>query len=122
MMAYTAEERKANRAKWVAALRSGKYRQARKALTRDGGFCCLGVACDISGLVIWRGDTALAGGDAMHLSLPRAVRDWLGLRTGEGRYGNTCLSGENDNGAAFAEIADIIEAEPEGLIAREAHP
>lgn len=36
---------------WVAALRSGKYKQGRTTLkNRDSEFCCLGVLCDISGL------------------------------------------------------------------------
>lgn len=34
--------------RWIEALESGKYRQGKHALqTRDGGFCCLGVLCDI---------------------------------------------------------------------------
>lgn len=34
---------------WVEALRSGKYKQGRKALrNRNDEFCCLGVLCDIS--------------------------------------------------------------------------
>lgn len=39
------------KAKWIAALRSGKYRQARKTL-RDasGAMCCLGVLCAIQGM------------------------------------------------------------------------
>lgn len=28
---------------WVAALRSGKYKQGTGYLNRDGKFCCLGV-------------------------------------------------------------------------------
>ena len=33
---------------WVAALRSGKYKQTRKRLKdKDGSMCCLGVACDL---------------------------------------------------------------------------
>ena len=40
--------------KWLAALRSGKYQQAKAALHRQGdGFCCLGVLCDVSGLGKW---------------------------------------------------------------------
>src|ERR1700722_17051899 len=36
------------KAKWVAALRSGKYKQGRAALHNvSGGMCCLGVLCDI---------------------------------------------------------------------------
>lgn len=39
--------------KWVAALRSGKYKQTQGALRKafgpgeSGGYCCLGVACDL---------------------------------------------------------------------------
>jgi hypothetical protein len=33
--------------KWVAALRSGKFKQAQESLYNDGGYCCLGVACVI---------------------------------------------------------------------------
>jgi hypothetical protein len=36
--------------KWVAALRSGKYRQGTGRLrTKDGGYCCLGVLCEAVG-------------------------------------------------------------------------
>jgi len=36
------------KAKWVAALRSGKYAQGRATLQQEsGGMCCLGVLCDI---------------------------------------------------------------------------
>jgi len=33
--------------KWVAALRSGEYKQTRAVLNDENGFCCLGVACKI---------------------------------------------------------------------------
>ncbi len=32
---------------WVEALRSGEYAQCRNALSRDGGYCCLGVLCNV---------------------------------------------------------------------------
>lgn len=35
------------KAKWLAALRSGEYKQGRYCLSTDNGFCCLGVLCDI---------------------------------------------------------------------------
>ena len=38
------------RAKWVAALRSGKYKQGSGALhCQDGAMCCLGVLYDVQG-------------------------------------------------------------------------
>jgi hypothetical protein len=45
------EEMKMNpevKARWVAALRSGAYQQTHNRLTdHRGGFCCLGVLCDL---------------------------------------------------------------------------
>jgi hypothetical protein len=35
------------KAKWIAALRSGAYKQGREALRNDDEFCCLGVLCDV---------------------------------------------------------------------------
>lgn len=36
------------KAKWLKALRSGKYKQGKKVLkTKNGKFCCLGVLCDL---------------------------------------------------------------------------
>lgn len=36
--------------KWVAALRSGKYKQARKKMYGEGTYCCLAVAGSICGI------------------------------------------------------------------------
>lgn len=33
--------------KWVAALRSGDYKQGREWLVVDDKYCCLGVLCDV---------------------------------------------------------------------------
>ena len=38
---------KANRAAWLAALRSGEYQQARGVLRHDGRDCVIGVACAV---------------------------------------------------------------------------
>jgi len=38
------------KAKWVVALRGGKYQQARYQLRHDNRYCCLGVLCDVQGL------------------------------------------------------------------------
>ncbi len=49
--------------------------------------------------------------------LPPCVMGWLGLVESEGYIAerNSSLAHENDEGATFDEIADIIESEPEGL-------
>lgn len=41
------------KSKWLAALRSGEYKQGRGGLYADvegGRYCCLGVLCDVQGL------------------------------------------------------------------------
>lgn len=35
------------KAKWIAALRSGEYKQTRFVLNDKTGMCCLGVLCDL---------------------------------------------------------------------------
>lgn len=35
------------KAEWVAALRSGEYRQTKRQLRYGDNFCCLGVLCDL---------------------------------------------------------------------------
>jgi hypothetical protein len=47
------KEQKAFRRKWVAALRSGKYKQGDGFLRSEKGFCCLGVACDLAAPEKW---------------------------------------------------------------------
>ena len=45
--ADTAKPTKAAIRKWVAALRSGEYKQTIGTLQNSHGHCCLGVACEI---------------------------------------------------------------------------
>lgn len=102
-----------NAKKWVAALRSGKYKQGYGCLREGGRFCCLGVACDIFDSDEWQSANFFMDED---LILPTAVRDWLGLQDVEGTHGSgDTLTYINDSGKNFSEIADIIESEPEGL-------
>ena len=119
-MTYTPEQQKQNRNKWIAALRSGDYRQATGSLRLNDSFCCLGVACDISGLGTWidhdtfrvsgRGDMALG-------CLPPAVAQWLGLHSATGEFNDAeSLAHYNDDGASFEEIAQMIEDRESELI------
>lgn len=121
-----------NTKKWVAALRSGKYTQCRRRLHIKGdGYCCLGVACEVymnEGHALdvkYREELGRVAAeyDGISSVLPEAVQQWLGLATYNGQFGHpsnrSCLSGRNDKGATFTEIADIIEAEPEGLFSKE---
>lgn len=85
-----------NIAKLIAALRSNEYDQATQALRSDDQFCCLGVACDISGLGTWKkAEGAVLKDrqyryvvrdengeiDSAHAVMPDAVARWLGIDT-----------------------------------------
>ena len=131
-MAYTPEELTAHRAQWVAALRSGNYKQIKRQLRGKGDlqedrYCCLGVLCEISGLVTWTEDVdglsflantkeSLEGRIG---TLPNEVMSWVGLQSPIGGYGvhatKTSLSYNNDYGSDFLDIAAIIESEPDSL-------
>ena len=124
MSKYTPEQQREHRKLWTAALRSGEYTQAKETLrdNRTGGMCCLGVACDISGLGDWTGEFYITPGGANKGELQTPdVRDWLGLDAALGDYDSGNSLGElNDNGVSFAAIADIIEREPPGLLTDDA--
>ncbi len=96
------------KAKWLRALRSGDYSQCRKDLRDADSFCCLGVLCDVSGLGGWNGaDQYVIGEDARSGYPHGAVREAADVDGGMVRR----LARMNDDGASFAEIADVIERE-----------
>ena len=111
------------RDRWSAALQSGKYSQTTGRLTQGGGFCCLGVLCDLHS--VETGTEWSVDGQSMEskISLPTEVVEWAGLRSGDpyvcltlsgGTYNNedTCLSILNDDFEFdFDQIAAIIEEE-----------
>lgn len=100
--------------KWVAALRSGKYKQGTGQLlkTSTNGLeyhCCLGVLCELVAVKddYWKYDVVLPG----------AIATRVGMRTTSGELPGPQrgLSGRNDSGATFAVIADLIEQHWEKL-------
>lgn len=113
---YTKEQQADNRKTWVEALRSGNYKQTKGYLHDDVGYCCLGVACDISGLGGWE---QKEDNDWYYYmdkadTLPEEVIDWLGLNTSIGRlvfHVYPDLAKANDRGTTFEQIANIIERE-----------
>ena len=112
--------------KWVKALRSGEYSQGTGNLVDEqDNFCCLGVLCNLApqstgewttnSLKMWG-----FSGDMFNTGiLPTTVMNWAGMRSYNGlipSFPHTySLSGLNDCGKTFAEIADIIEEEWESL-------
>jgi hypothetical protein len=110
----------------VKRLRSGTIKQTTGVLGRtDGSRCCLGVMCDVAvdlGVIPAPEPIANCKGDILiyghyTTSLPQQVLDLTGLCTPDGSLGEGkgSLAENNDSGATFSEIADIIESEPEGL-------
>lgn len=100
---------------WVAALRSGRYKQGLNRLRTDDRFCCLGVACDISGLTQWtKNDMNQDVYFDLHRILPHEVQTWLGVSSGDPDLLvnglRTSAAYMNDyRGLTFAQIADAIE-------------
>lgn len=88
------------KAKWVAALRSGEYRQVSGRLRKGDGFCCLGVLCTVADMPITQdGETLVETGDYGPLDALL------------GREHVLQLYRMNDNSRrSFQEIADYIEA------------
>jgi len=122
---YTAEEQAEHRKQWVAALRSAEYKQGKDRLRMGDKFCCLGVACDISGLGKWvKGMIYKSSMGYAKSSLPGDVADWLGINRGDdlvhigiGFKRNT-LAYLNDSGVDFNRIADIIEKNEQQFVNR----
>lgn len=111
---------------WVAKLREPDLPQTKGALKKDDGFCCLGVACEVSGLGKWIEE----GQDGMTTfyytipiadsaaetrgasTLPVDVQLWLGLepyKRGEGdnpiigpKYTGTTRTGLPANGVDYS--------------------
>ena len=90
------------KAKFVEALRSGKYIQAYGRMKVDGCYCALGVLCDVADPEGWdgikhRGCTYTPSGQ---------VHELTGLADGERHK----LVGWNDGSyLSFSEIANLIE-------------
>lgn len=98
---------------WVAALRSGEYKQGDAYLRQGDSFCCLGVLCDVAvkaGLNVHVKSSAVSTlYDGHSAFLPDSVQDWAGLASCDPRAGNMELSTRNDTGSTFEEIADLID-------------
>lgn len=107
------------KAKWVAALRSGDYAQAREALRAvhddKASYCCLGVLCTLVPHIEWTdedafyrdedGDTYDADGE-----LPIPVREMAGIPMAAMIRLIQMNDGKEDvRPHSFPEIADWIE-------------
>jgi hypothetical protein len=122
---------------WVAALRSGDYKQGQEALRTEDGFCCLGVLCDLAvkaGAAAWSKprEQWISGlhfqtvykCDSEQGVLPSSVSEWAGLESSTPEVsfelgtpahphaGRHPLTQINDHWRRrFDVIADLIEAQ-----------
>lgn len=113
--------------RWVAALRSGDYKQAKGQLrTSDDGFCCLGVLCNLHAEAhpkIAREQTDPIRYFSEKAILPTVVRSWSGMESRTGNAYNISfglrdyrtLAEANDAGVTFEQIANWIEKHYEDL-------
>lgn len=120
------------KAKWLEALRSGEYKQARHTLRScNGGFCCLGVLSDVyrkevGGSWEWAYDDDTAYSivnknqdDYATVELPNCIKHWAEVdacnpqvhlkNLNDDNPGFISLAELNDEGKTFNEIADLIE-------------
>jgi hypothetical protein len=109
-----------NMKKVLVALRSGEYKQARGVLQNTGGYCCLGVMCDVyekeTGNVLGRTPSGLLNGNTLRKHTD--VKEWVGLQgaLGECAYEDRLTVINDRADSSFAYIADFIESEPQGLL------
>jgi hypothetical protein len=109
--------------KWIAALRSGEYKQGKGVLrTTEDRFCCLGVLCNLIAPDGW-GETKVvetaignidaqrrarkfqSAGSSSFFDVPRDLAKEVGLEPAHMDH----LVGLNDSGKRFPTIAKYIE-------------
>jgi hypothetical protein len=99
------------KAKWVEALRSGKYEQGKNTL-RSGNdrFCCLGVLCDVlqvpNTMVVGMDDEENYLYEGSDACLPERIRKMVGIWH---RDQSKLIDLNDTENASFLEIADWIE-------------
>ena len=117
------------KSKWVAALRSGQYKQGQYALRTDNKFCPLGLLCELhrleTGQENWKTFANVKGCCSSYfgnsLALPEKVILWAGLDSAtpsimmpgkkKSRSISLCNDGIKDKykKLSFKEIAKLIE-------------
>lgn len=106
-----------NQRKWLAALVSGEYRQGTDVLFNGRSYCCLGVACRITGMRSRKGDSGFRyfGDEFSHA--PKSIVEYLALRgpNGSAKHGQqwSLISMNDTLGKTFKQIAEIVRSNPE---------
>ncbi len=96
------------KAKWLEALRNGKYKQRQGQLCKNEGYCCLGVLAEVCEVPYSGTEHRIYKfNDTERCGFP--TEDWIkSLGLNPELAGN--LATANDKGSTFEEIADTIEA------------
>jgi hypothetical protein len=98
------------KAKWLEALRSGKYDQGTGQLRSNNCFCCLGVLCDVFDQSRWE-KAEWSYGEGTDKSYEIATLPYaFAVRVGMPGDVEAKLIEMNDSGKTFTQIADYIEA------------
>jgi len=106
------------KARWIKALTSGRYKQARARLRQNtddsASFCCLGVLCDLYRKSVggeWDGPSfVVSQREARSALLPPTVAEWAEIDSNDPVTERTkTLSDLNDRGETFEYIAQRIE-------------
>lgn len=95
------------RDRWVAALRSGKYKQGTGYLQQNGRFCCLGVLNDIQNNPCNKRHGAIMYDSPSRVAAAHVNTEWLQSQGLEVKDVVTLMN-MNDDGATFDVIADWI--------------
>lgn len=101
---------------WIAALRSGKYKQGQGQLKTQDKFCCLGVLCDISKQSEWFNSYY----DENHCTPSPKIVKWAEMKERnpmvlvEGEFWSLAMINDIKK-YSFEKIADIIEKNWENL-------
>ncbi len=104
------------KAKWIDALRSGKYEQGRGSLHPGDKYCCLGVICDVIDPTGWQALDKFTSimryygvrehkYDGNEAKLTRNIREQIGLRGSDMEI----LIDMNDERVDFITIAKWIK-------------
>lgn len=93
------------KAKWIEALRSGKYEQAYGTMAYGRGYCCLGVLCVVANEPFDPEDDMPRLASLADLGLePYVANKLAAMNDGQGEY--------IDNSHTFPEIANWLERQP----------
>jgi hypothetical protein len=95
---------------WIDDLLSGKYKQGRYVLkTRNGTYCCIGVACERAGVVNIENQ---ATSTHQIMDFVYGINTSLAEEPEDNRFSYTgecaSLAAMNDSGSTFEEIAALL--------------